>query len=145
MRGRRPELAEGREDGRDVSRSLAARKRMIIRADRRLEAGCFSRDGGLGTFKRGGRENSLRAGGRGDRKEPVPGKSGADGVPSRTGGREKGTEEEELGVRSRKSKAFLLHSSAKQEGRPFSESGEGKGGSGGFHVCVRWRRCEKAL
>lgn len=63
----------------------------------------------------------------------MPGKSGVDGVPSRTGGREKGTEEEELGVRRRKLKAFLLHSSAKQEVRPFSESGEGKGGSGGFH------------
>ena len=61
MRGRRPELAEGREDGGDVSRSLAVKRRLIIRADRRLEAGCFSRGGGLGTFKRGGWENSLRA------------------------------------------------------------------------------------
>ena len=45
MWGGRPELAEGREHGRDISRSLAVKKRMIIRADCRLEAGCFSQDG----------------------------------------------------------------------------------------------------
>lgn len=39
VRGGRPELAEGREDGRDISRSLAVEERMIIRADCRLEAG----------------------------------------------------------------------------------------------------------
>lgn len=66
------------------------------------------------------------------RGECLPGKSGVDGVPSRLGGREKGAEEEEHGAWSRKLKAFLLHSSAKQEVRPFAESGELKGGSGGF-------------
>ena len=63
----------------------------------------------------------------------MPGKSGVARVPGRLGGREKGTEGEERVVWSRKLKSFLLHSSAKQEVRPFSEGGEGKGGSGGFH------------
>ena len=63
----------------------------------------------------------------------MPGKSGVAGVPGRLGEREKGTEGEERVVWSRKLKSFLLHSSAKQEVRPFSEGGEGKGGSGGFH------------
>lgn len=49
--GREARVAEGREDGRDISRSLAVKKRIIIRADCRLEAGCFSQDGSLGTFK----------------------------------------------------------------------------------------------
>lgn len=39
--------------------------------------------------------------------EPVPGKSGVDGAPSRAGGGRKDVETEELGVR-RKLKVFLL-------------------------------------
>ena len=51
MCGTKPGLVEGREDGRDVSRSLAVKKRMITRVDCRFEAGCFSQDDSLRTFK----------------------------------------------------------------------------------------------